>query len=73
MIRVKVAYISNKPPLVGEHAFPLMELNATFGDSGGIMSTARLELPSPCIRPKKKTKIRNRYNQVPYLTYGMGK
>ena len=50
MVQVKVAYISNKPPLVVEHAFPLMgfvglSANATFCGSGGIMSTARLELP----------------------------
>ena len=35
MIQVKVAYISNKPPLVVEHAFPLMgfvglSANATY-------------------------------------------
>ena len=42
-----------KPPLVGEHAFPLMgfvcmEAHVTFGGSGGIRSTARPELPYPC-------------------------
>ena len=42
-----------KPPLVGEHAFPLtgfvcLEARVTFGGSGGIMTTARLELPYPC-------------------------
>ena len=41
------------PPLVGEHAFPLTGFvcwlaRATFGDSGGIMSTARQELHYPC-------------------------
>ena len=40
-----------KPPLVGEHAFPLtgfvcMATHVTFGGSGGIRSTARPELPS---------------------------
>ena len=54
MIRVKFAYKSNKPRLVVEHAFPLMGLiglsaNITFCGSGGIMSTARTELPYPCI------------------------
>ena len=44
MIQVKVAYISNKPSLVVEYAFVGLSANATFGDSGGIMSTARLEL-----------------------------
>ena len=39
-----------KPPLVGEHAFPLkgfvcMATHVTFGGSGGIMTTARPELP----------------------------
>ena len=42
-----------KPPLVGEHAFPLtgfvcMSAHVTFGGSGGIMTTARPELPYPC-------------------------
>ena len=46
-------YKQIKPPLVGEHAFPLAELvcrsaHFTFGGSGGIMSTARPELPYPC-------------------------
>ena len=40
--RVKVAYISNKPPFVGEHAFPPTEFaglraHIIFGSSGGIM------------------------------------
>ena len=54
-MRVKVAYICKqiKPPLVGEHAFPLTgfvckEAHVTFGGSGGIRSTARPELPYPC-------------------------
>ena len=39
-----------KPPLVGEHAFPLTgfvckEADVTFGGSGGIMTTARVALP----------------------------
>ena len=46
-------YKQIKPPLVGEHAFPLtgfvcMAAHVTFGGSGGIWSTARLELPYPC-------------------------
>ena len=41
-----------KPPLVGEHAFPLKgfvckEAHVTFGGSGRIRSTARPELPCP--------------------------
>ena len=44
---------SNKPPLVGEHAFPLTEFvglmaHATFCGSGGIISTARPEMSHPC-------------------------
>ena len=46
-------YKQIKPPLVGEHAFPLTglvckEAHVTFGGSGGIMTTARPELPYPC-------------------------
>ena len=46
-------YKQIKPPLVGEHAFPLMgfvckEAHDTFGGSGVIMTTARPELPYPC-------------------------
>ena len=42
-----------KPPLVGEHTFPLTRFvcttaHNTFGGSGGIMPTARPELPYPC-------------------------
>ena len=45
-------YKQIKPGLVGEHAFPLMEFvcksaHVTFGGSGGIMTTARPELPYP--------------------------
>ena len=41
-----------KPPLVGEHAFPLtgfvcLLVHVTFGGSGGKMSKARPELPYP--------------------------
>ena len=68
MIQVKVTYISNIPPLVVEHAFPLTEfvglsVHATFGCSGGIMSTARSELPFPCISQAKsqvKTSLREK-------------
>ena len=46
-------YKQIKPPLVGEHAFPLTGFvcwlaHVTFGGSGGIRSTARPELPYPC-------------------------
>ena len=46
-------YTQIKPPLVGEHAFPptgfvCLVAHVTFGGSGGIMSTARPELPYPC-------------------------
>ena len=46
-------YKQIKPPLVGEHAFPLTRFvcrmaHVTFGGSGGIMTTARPELPCPC-------------------------
>ena len=38
---------------MGEHAFPLtgfvyLKAHVTFGGSGGIMTTARPELPYPC-------------------------
>ena len=51
-------YKQIKPPLVVEHAFPLtgfvcMEAQVTFGGSGGIRSTARLELPYPCVSQAK--------------------
>ena len=47
-------YKQIKPPLVVEHAFPLTgfvwkEAHVTFGGSGGIRSTARPELPYPCV------------------------
>ena len=46
-------YKQIKPPLVGEHAFPLTgfvcrSALVTFGGSCGIMTTARPELPYPC-------------------------
>ena len=46
-------YKQNKPPLIGEHAFPptgfvCLEAHVTFGGSRGIMTTARPELPHPC-------------------------
>ena len=46
-------YKQIKPPLVGEHAFPLTgfvcwSAHVTFAGSGGIRSTARPELPHPC-------------------------
>ena len=47
-----------KPPLVGEHAFPLTgfvceSAHVTFGGSGGILTTARPELPYPCVSKAK--------------------
>ena len=53
MVRVKgCIYKQIKPPLVGEHAFPLTgfvckSAHVIFGGSGGIRSTARQELPYP--------------------------
>ena len=46
-------YKQIKPPLVGEHAFPLTgfvckEAHVTFGGSGGIRLTAIPGLPYPC-------------------------
>ena len=51
-------YKQIKPPLVREHAFPLMgfvcrSAHVTFGGSGGIMSTARPKLPYPCVSQVK--------------------
>ena len=53
-------YKQIKPPLVGEHAFPLTGFvcwpaHVTFGGSGGIRSTARPELPYPCY-PQTKSR-----------------
>ena len=51
-------YKQIKPPLVGEHAFPLtgfvcVVAHVTFGGSGEIRSTARPELPYPCVSQAK--------------------
>ena len=51
-------YNQIKPPLVGEHAFPLTgfvckSAHVTFCGSGGIRSTARPELPYPCVSVAK--------------------
>ena len=51
-------YKQIKPPLVGEHAFPLTgfvcwSAHITFGGSGGIGSTARPELSYPCVSQAK--------------------
>ena len=51
-------YKQIKPPLVSEHAFPLTAFvcrtaQVTFGGSGGIRSTARPELPYPCVSQAK--------------------
>ena len=51
-------YKQIKPPLVGEHAFPMTgfvckSAQVTFGGSGGIRSTARPELPYPCVSQAK--------------------
>ena len=51
-------YKQIKPPLVGEHAFPLtgfvcLPAHVTFDGSGGIRSTARPEWPYPCYSQAK--------------------
>ena len=51
-------YKQIKPPLMGEHAFPLtgfvcMAAHVTFGSSDGIRSTARPKLPYPCYSKAK--------------------
>ena len=51
-------YKQIKPPLMVEHAFPLTgfvckEDHVTFGGSGVIMTTARPELPYPCVSQAK--------------------
>ena len=51
-------YKQIKPSLVGEHAFPstgfvCWSAHVTFGGSGGIRSTARPELPYPCVSQAK--------------------
>ena len=53
-----IIYKQIKPPLVGEHAFPLTGFvcwlaHVAFGGSGGIMTTARPELPYPCVSQAK--------------------
>ena len=58
-------YKQIKPSLVGEHGFPLTgfvyeSAHVTFCGSGGIMSTARQELPYPC---KSKAKYRGETSQ----------
>ena len=58
MIQVKVAYISDKPPLVDKHVSPLTVFvglldHTSFGGSSGIMSAARPELSYPCISQAK--------------------
>ena len=55
-----IIYKQIKPPLVGEHAFPLTgfvcrSAHVTFGGSGGIRSTATPELPYPCY-PQAKSR-----------------
>ena len=58
-MRVKVAYTSSQLPFVPEHAFPLTDFvgssaHVTFnGNRGIIMSTARPEVPHPCISQSK--------------------
>ena len=49
---------------MGEHAFPLtafvcMKAHVTFGGSGGIRSTARQELPCPCVSCVSQAKSRD--------------
>ena len=53
-------YKQIKPPLVGEHAFPLTgfvcwSAHVTFGGSDGIRSTATPELPYTCC-PQAKSR-----------------
>ena len=56
-VQVEVAYIhciSNKPPCFStDRVCWLVGIYATFCGSGGIMSTARPELPFPCISQAK--------------------
>ena len=57
-VSIGCIYKQIKPPLVGEHAFPLTRFvcwsaHVTFGGSGGIRSTARPELPYPCVTQAK--------------------
>ena len=57
-----------KPPLVGEHAFPLtgfvcVSAHVTFGGSGGIRSTARPELPYPCVSQAKSRDETSRWGK----------
>ena len=57
-IYLHICVTARSPPLVGEHAFPLMgfvcwSVHVTFGGSGGIRSTARPELPYPCVSQAK--------------------
>ena len=54
-------YKQIKPPLVGEHAFPLtgficMATRVAFGGSGGINSTARPGLPYACVSQAKTSR-----------------
>ena len=57
--RVNVGFYKQiKPPLVGEHAFSLTgfvcrSARVAFGGSGRIRSTARPELPYPCVSQAK--------------------
>ena len=61
-------YKQNRPPLVGEHAFTptgfvCLEARVTFGGSGGIMTTARPELPYPCnsqVKCRDETSLRGK-------------
>ena len=51
-------YKQIKPPLAGEHAFPLTgfvckEAHVTFGGSSGKRSIAIPELPYPCVTQAK--------------------
>ena len=55
-------YKQIKPPMVGEHAYPLpgfvcLVAHVTYGGSGGIWSTARPELPNPC-NSQAKSRVR---------------
>ena len=76
-------YKQIKPPLVGEHGFPLTGFvlrvgSVTIGGSGGIMLTARPELPFLCYfqaKSRVQTSRRGRYAVTDiniYANYKLG-
>ena len=72
-------YKQIKPSLVGEHAFQLTgfvcrSAHVTFGESGGIMSTARPELPYPCdSQAKSRDETSRRGRNVTVRSHGYKK